>query len=94
MPPLGYSSRNHCPFCLWSLHVDINPGDRANPCGGALEPISCEPDARRGYIIVHRCRSCGKICRCRAALKAKEQPDDLDLLIKLTAAGRTPRGKR
>ena len=93
-PPLGYSSRNHCPFCLWSLHVDINPGDRANPCGGALEPISCEPDARRGYIIVHRCRSCGEICRCRAALKAKEQPDDLDLLIKLTAAGRTPRGKR
>ena len=27
--PLGYTSRNHCPFCLWSLHVDINPGDRA-----------------------------------------------------------------
>ena len=27
VPPLGYSSRNHCPFCLWSLHVDINPGD-------------------------------------------------------------------
>ena len=38
--PLGYSSRNHCPFCLWSRHVDINPGDRANPCGGDLEPIS------------------------------------------------------
>ena len=50
--------------------------------------------AHWGYIIVHRCRSCGEICRCRAALKAKEQPDDLDLLIKLTAAGRTPRGKR
>ena len=24
--PLGYTSRNHCPFCLSSLHVDINPG--------------------------------------------------------------------
>ena len=21
---LGYTSRNHCPFCLWSLHVDVN----------------------------------------------------------------------
>ena len=25
--PMGKSSRNHCPFCLWSLHVDILPGD-------------------------------------------------------------------
>ena len=25
--PLGYTSRNHCPFCLCSLHVDILPGD-------------------------------------------------------------------
>jgi hypothetical protein len=28
--PLGYTSRDHCPFCLWSVHVDVNPGDRAN----------------------------------------------------------------
>lgn len=36
--PLGYTSRNHCPFCLWSLHVDENPGDRACECGGEMEP--------------------------------------------------------
>ena len=42
--PLGYSSRNHCPRCLCSLHVDINPGDRANPCKGLLRPIKVEPD--------------------------------------------------
>ena len=83
--PLGYSSRNHCPFCLWSLHVDIHPGDRANPCGGLLHPIRVEPDARKGYIIVSRCEKCGEIRRCRAALKAKEQPDDIGLLIRLTA---------
>lgn len=83
--PLGYSSRNHCPFCLWSLHVDILPGDRANECGGELEPIRVEPDAKKGYIIVTKCRKCGEIRRCRAALKAKTQPDDIDLLIKLTA---------
>lgn len=83
--PLGYSSRNHCPFCLWSLHVDIQPGDRANPCRGELEPIRVEPDAKKGYVIVSRCRRCGEIRRCRAALKAKSQPDDIDLLIRLTA---------
>ena len=53
--PLGYSSRNHCPRCLCSLHVDINPGDRANPCGGILRPIKVEPDPKKGYIIIHRC---------------------------------------
>ncbi len=83
--PLGYSSRNHCPFCLWSLHLDINPGDRASECGGELEPIRVEPDARRGYVIVHRCAKCGEIHRCRAAHMAKTQPDDIKLLIKLTA---------
>lgn len=30
---LGYSCRNHCPYCLHSKHVDINPGDRAEECG-------------------------------------------------------------
>ena len=57
--PLGFTSRNHCPFCLWSLHVDENPGDRACSCGGQMEPISAEPDSRRGYIITHRCVRCG-----------------------------------
>lgn len=83
--PLGYSSRNHCPFCLWSLHLDINPGDRASECGGSLEPIRVEPDPRKGYVIVHKCQKCGEIHRCRAAHEAKNQPDDLKLLIKLTA---------
>lgn len=83
--PLGYTSRNHCPFCLYSLHVDIHPGDRANSCGGALRPIRVEPDPRRGYIIVHRCERCGAICRCRAAHEAKIQPDSIDLIISLTA---------
>ena len=83
--PLGYTSRNHCPFCLCSLHVDINPGDRANTCGGLLRPIRTEPDARRGFIIIHKCEKCGEIRRNRAALDAKVQPDNRSLLIKLTA---------
>ena len=59
--PLGYSSRNHCPFCLWSLHVDKNPGDRAEECRGELRPVKVLPDAKKGYIIVHKCEKCGAL---------------------------------
>ena len=83
--PMGTSSRNHCPFCLCSLHVDINPGDRANECGGLMRPIRTEPDAKRGFIIIHKCDKCGEIRRNRAALDAKEQSDNRSLLIRLTA---------
>lgn len=84
--PLGYTSRNHCPFCLCSLHVDINPGDRACECGGLMIPIKVETDPKKGFIIVHKCTKCGEIKRNRAANEAKVQPDDTELLIKLTAA--------
>ena len=83
--PLGYSSRNHCPFCLWSLHLDVNPGDRASECGGKMETIRTEVDAKKGFVIVHRCTKCGEIRRNRAAHEAKVQPDDRKLLIRLTA---------
>ena len=83
--PLGYSSRDHCPFCLWSLHVDVNPGDRANTCGGQMEPIRVEPDPKKGYVILHQCQKCGEIHRNRAAHEAKVQPDSIKLLIRLTA---------
>ena len=84
VPPLGYTSRNHCPYCLWSLHVDVLPGDRANPCGGLLRPVKTEPDPKKGFVIVHRCEKCGATVRCKAALRGNT-PDDNDLLIRLTA---------
>ena len=84
--PLGYTSRNHCPYCLWSLHVDVNPGDRANECCGELEPISAEPDAKKGFVIIHRCTKCGEIRRNKAALNAKNGSDNMSLIIKLTVA--------
>ena len=83
--PLGSSSRDHCPKCLSSLHVDINPGDRANPCRGLLIPVQVLPDPKKGFIIVYRCQKCGATVRNKAAYPAKVQPDDIDLLIKLTA---------
>ena len=85
--PLGYSSRDHCPFCLWSKHLDINPGDRANECRGGMEPIRVEPDPKKGYVIIYKCTKCGEIHRNRAAHEAKDQPDNVRLLIKLTTGG-------
>ena len=84
--PLGYSSRNHCPFCLWSIHVDENPGDRACGCMAPMEPVFALPDPKKGYVIVHKCTKCGAIRRCRSAHEAKTQPDDLNLIIALTVA--------
>ena len=84
--PMGTSSRNHCPFCLWSKHLDINPGDRASECGGLMEPISAQPDPKKGYIIIHKCTKCGELHRNRAAHEAPVQPDDIKLIIKLTVA--------
>ncbi|MGI6742070.1 MAG: RNHCP domain-containing protein [Eubacteriales bacterium] len=84
VPPLKTTSRDHCPYCLWSLHIDINPGDRANSCLGQLEPMTAYPDAKKGYVIVYRCRKCGEVRKCRAALNGNE-PDDLSLIIALTS---------
>ena len=50
-----------------------------------MEPIRVEPDSKKGYVIVHKCTKCGEIKRNRAAHEAKDQPDDIRLLIKLTA---------
>ena len=83
--PLGVTSRDHCPKCLCSIHIDINPGDRSNECLGLLRPIQVLPDPKKGFIIIHRCDRCGAIVRNRAAHEAKVQPDDMELLIKLTA---------
>ena len=83
--PLGYSSRNHCPFCLYSLHVDIMPGDRQNPCGGAMRPLRADPDSRKGFIITYVCEKCGAVTKNAAAHNAPVQPDDIEKLIALTA---------
>ena len=77
--PLGYSSRNHCPFCLYSRHLDINPGDRASECKGLMRPSAVTVSSKKGFIITHKCTVCG------AERNNKMQADDdTALLIKLT----------
>lgn len=88
MPPLSNGSyRNHCPFCLHSLHVDVNPGDRASDCGGVLEPVAAEHSGSKGWIVVHRCLTCGATRRNRAALDDGTCPDDYDRVIALVVGG-------
>ena len=55
--PLGYTTRDHCPYCLYSIHIDIMPGDRANTCKGILKPIGIEK-FKDTYKIVYRCEKC------------------------------------
>lgn len=83
--PLGSSSRNHCPFCLCSIHIDVMPGDRQNTCLGIMDAIKAEINPKKGYVLVHKCRKCGEIKRNRAAFDARVQPDDMDQIILLTA---------
>ena len=71
----GYT--NHCPNCLWSKHVDVNPGDRKANCGGMMEPVEAEFKAKE-YSIWHKCLKCG--------LKKKNKVskgDNLDILADL-----------
>lgn len=56
---LSYTSRDHCNKCLYSLHVDITPGDRANSCLGLLVPINVLQTSKKGKVIVYRCSKCG-----------------------------------
>lgn len=74
--PTG-SCRNHCSTCLWSVHLDYIPGDRASSCHGAMAPIRVDYRAAKGFLIVHRCERCGAERRNRAA------PDDVEALIEL-----------
>ena len=76
---LNYTSRNHCPYCLHSLHVDIIPGDRANNCKGVLEPIAIENNSKKGYIIVFKCKKCGGITRNKAA-----NDDDFEKMLEIS----------
>ena len=64
--PLGYTARNHCPYCLYSKHVDINPGDRKELCQGLLKPISIDIE-HNTYKIVHKCEKCNQIKRNKTA---------------------------
>lgn len=55
----GDGYRNHCPHCLVSKHVDVNPGDRAHDCGGLMDVADIFLDHGK-TVLRHRCRVCGE----------------------------------
>ena len=63
----GSSHRNHCPNCLASLHLDIEPGDRQSDCGGIMDAIGVWVRQKGEWAIIHRCRRCGALSSNRVA---------------------------
>ncbi len=75
--PLGYTSRDHCPYCLHSKHVDINPGDRLEECKGKLKPIDIEK-YKDTFKIIYNCEKCKSV---KKNIVSKD--DDFDKIIEL-----------
>jgi hypothetical protein len=78
VPVLAYSCRNHCPKCLYSKHVDKDPGDRQEACHGMLKPIGLENNSKKGYSIIFKCDKCGMIRKNKMA-----EDDDFDVILKI-----------
>src|SRR5947209_7954335 len=58
-PASGGHHRNHCPYCLYSRHVDDRkPGDRMSSCGCSMEPVAHFQRPNGEYVIVHHCHGC------------------------------------
>lgn len=75
---LKVTARDHCPYCLYSKHVDINPGDRENPCKGLLKPIGIEK-FKDTYKILYKCEKCHQDHKNIMAID-----DDMSEIIKIS----------
>jgi RNHCP domain len=75
---VGNGYTNHCPKCLWSKHVDINPGDRENSCHGLMKPISYSISGGR-YVLIQQCERCG----AEKNIKLRTE-DSVDTLIRIS----------
>ena len=75
---LGYTARDHCPYCLYSKHVDVNPGDRKNICLGMLKPVGIEK-FKNTFKILYVCENCGNTHKNIVA-----NDDDMNEIIKIS----------
>ena len=74
---IGNGYTNHCPRCLWSKHVDSYPGDRAEECGGPMEPVRAEK-SRHDWTLFHKCLKCHEIRKVKINLN-----DNFEKLIEV-----------
>jgi len=73
----GVNNRNHCPYCLWSRHMDLfEAGDRLSGCKARMQPVGLtlkrvhkKYSAASGgeLMLVHLCIECGSISINRIA---------------------------
>ncbi|HEX5810153.1 MAG TPA: RNHCP domain-containing protein [Anaerolineales bacterium] len=73
----GVNNRNHCPYCLWSCHLDLYAaGDRLSACKAPMRPIGLtmkqgrnkyQRDARGELMLVHECTECKTVSINRIA---------------------------
>ena len=73
----GYT--NHCPECLYSKHVDNNPGDRLNDCGGLMKPIGAFL-RKQEWLLRQECQKCGEVRVIRA--REEDSKEALEKVIK------------
>ncbi len=76
--PHPSSSRDHCNFCLYGLHVDCDPGDRLNDCRGILEPCGLRKKNSKDQIS-YTCQKCNEKVFC---IKAPD--DNFDIILELS----------
>ncbi len=56
-----WSARNHCPYCLYSKHLDEKfPWDRVSDCWWLMEPIDIDYKKNKWNMVKHRCEKCWK----------------------------------
>jgi hypothetical protein len=76
--------RNHCPYCLWSRHLDLaQAGDRLCACKGVMRPVGLTlkaqnkkyGDGNGELMLVHQCVECGQLSINRIA--ADDLPEAL-----------------
>lgn len=66
------SYRNHCNYCLYSLHLDEVPGDRSSDCHGIMRPLRIETK-KKHWQIIHQCEKCQQS-------KANKMADDDEII--------------
>ena len=78
----GVNNRNHCPYCLWSLHLDLYAaGDRLSACKALMRPLALTTKRSRNkyspgrgeLMLVHLCTDCGNVSINRVAADDDEQ---------------------
>jgi hypothetical protein len=87
----GVNNRNHCPYCLWSCHLDLfAAGDRLSACKGQMRPIGLTLKTGRNkyqresggeLMLIHQCADCGTLSINRIAAD-----DDAETILAVFAS--------